>query len=370
MAERQVTPVPEKFAHAKTIYSFSRLSNFSNCPYGYHLAYNLKQRGKDNIYSVLGTLCHDLIEKLEVGEIDREVALKDFDNSLFEITEIKGYKFSSDKVRDNFVKSMRHFFQHYKRIEASKVLIEKEFYTSIENVVLKGFIDLITLKETKDKDGKVIDTKVEVIDLKTSSKYATKDLEEYGRQLVVYALALEQEFGIKVDRVAWNMLKYTRVVFQGATKQREGFYLRAEVVKKLRSELKKDLRKEGLSEAQMEILLAKAEETNDMTLFSKEIQDKYQMLDGYVEYPITVEVEENLREYISRTVRDIESKDQHNESEWYPLDIEENSFFCSSLCGQPTCRHYVRYLNTLTPNNIFGSKSNPSISDEVKNLFG
>lgn len=64
-----------------------------------------------------------------------------------------------------------------------------------------------------------IDGTVTVIDYKTSSKYSGQDLKKNANQLLLYAIALEQE-GYVVREVSWLMLKYCTVAGKrnGSTK--------------------------------------------------------------------------------------------------------------------------------------------------------
>jgi ATP-dependent helicase/DNAse subunit B len=371
MADRPKMQVPEKYQGRK-IYSISRLTSFHNCEYGYFLNYHLKKQGKPNIYSILGTKVHDILERLQISAITTEEAKKEFDNALFETTEILGYKFMSDKVRDNFITSIRHFFDYYKPIPAQKVLMEKEFFTDVAGTVLIGFIDVVALFQEPDGNGGLT-TRIEVIDYKTSSKYASKDLDEHGMQLVLYAIALEQEFGVKVSKVKWNMLKYCTVRWQGATKPREAFYLRSEVVVKLRSELKKDLRKEGMTDAEIELLLAKAEETNDMKLLPQSVQDKYKITDGYVEYDLNDKTRKLLEDFVADTVKQIEAKNPNDINDWLPKDVSKDSFFCSTLCDhKASCEFYQRYVEQLKAESLGEQSSavSPTFDEEMKRLFG
>lgn len=361
--------IPEKYKHAKVIYSFSRLESYHNCGYGYHLNYNLRKKGKPNIYSVLGGRTHSILEDMQIAKINKEEGLSTFRSGLFEATQIMGYKFGSEKIQSNFCNSVENYIMNYEPIKAKSVLMEKEFYTEIGGVVLVGYIDVVALNE---------DGTVEVIDYKTSTKYGKDDLKKHGRQLVTYAIALEQEFGVKVNKVKWDMLKYATVTFQGATKERQMFILRAELVKKLRSELKKDLRKLGQSEVEIEILLDKAEQTNDMALLPKSVQEKYTIDKGYVEYELTEEVRQELVTFVSDTVKEIESKNATNDNEWEAKNV--GSFFCGNLCDHKgNCKYYKEFLETSGISKFSSDTGGTStsttinisaIDDEMKKLFG
>jgi hypothetical protein len=349
--------VPEKFKD-REIWSISRLTSFLDCPYGYYLKYILRQRGQDNIYNVTGSCVHEICESLQYGKMTNEEALKQFELSLFQSLEINGHAFPSDKVKDNFIQCLKHYFKHYKPIDAKEFKSEMEFYTKIENHVFVGYIDGVVFN---------YDDSIEVIDYKTSTKYQAKDLEKHGYQLVLYALALHQEYGFEVDTIKWNMVKYANVTWCGKTAQRKGFWLRNEIVYKLRNEIKKDLIGLGMLELEVELLLDKAVESNDMTLFPQSVQDKYTISDGYIEYPLTTENVNKLKTFVRETIEKISSTPKEDKY-WKPKDIDkEGSFFCNLLCGQPSCPHYKEWMESNKDN--FKNKPIEN-NDLLKDLFG
>lgn len=78
------------------------------------------------------------------------------------------------------------------------------FLIEINSHYLQGIIDLLIYNE---------DGTVSIRDYKTSSKFANADLEEKGRQLILYGLAMEQ-LGYKVKDLAWEMLKYVEISYK------------------------------------------------------------------------------------------------------------------------------------------------------------
>ena len=51
-------------------YSFSKLSAWWTCPYGYYLRYIKHQKGIGNAFSSYGTLVHEIMEKYAKGEAE------------------------------------------------------------------------------------------------------------------------------------------------------------------------------------------------------------------------------------------------------------------------------------------------------------
>ena len=89
----------------KKIYSYSRLENFHNCPYSYYINYVEGNRNEDNIYSYLGSVCHETLEELQRGNIDKDEAIKIFEDAVTE-ADLLGYSWMSESVRDKYVTSI------------------------------------------------------------------------------------------------------------------------------------------------------------------------------------------------------------------------------------------------------------------------
>lgn len=362
--------IPEKFKGRK-IYSISRLQSFQTCEYGYHLNYNKRLRGKGNIYSLLGTCIHECMEEMQFGKMTKIEAMDKFHSKLFELTEVLGYKWISDKVKHNFVKSIEHCINNYNPIDCKVFKSELEFYTEVGGAVLIGYIDGIALNH---------DETLEVIDYKTSSKYAKKDIDEHGMQLVLYAMAIEQEYGATIHKVKWDMLKYCKVKWKGATKpfkERERFCLRSEVVSKMRTEFKRGLRKLGKTELEIELLLEEAETKNDMSILPQKLTDQFKVENGYIEYDLNEKTRTLLQNFISETVKNIEAKNSNNDSDWKAIEItEKNNFFCSNLCNhKASCKAFKLFMDSISgdssnPFDRLASESSNKVKVDINNLFG
>lgn len=326
--------VPEKFK-GRNIYSYSRLSTFNNCPYSYYLGYIKALKGRPNIYSHLGGIAHELLEKLQVDEITIEKAINEFKNALL-FCEINEMHFPNEQIKKNYVECILHFFKNYSKMDAKKILIEKEFYTEINGNVILGYIDLIILNH---------DGTIEIFDYKTSSKFSKNNIDKYGLQLILYAMALEQEFGVSIKAVKWNMLKYCIIEFQGATKLRTMFAERNKWVEKIKTELLKDLRNSDYNDFQVETALEIAIKNNSLETLPEKIQKKYIIKDGFIEYPLNVNTRTALVNFLTDTIANIEAM-PHDESKWIAKDIKkEGSFFCGNLCDhKDNCKFYSEFV--------------------------
>lgn len=251
--------------------SYSRLTTFLQCEYQYFNQYVIKQESEDNIYSAAGSTVHNIIEEMQEEKLEKDEALTRFKEEM-ELHKILGFTFTSEKTEHNFIQSIEHYIEHFKPIN-KKVEIEKYFEADFNGYKVVGFIDLLVHNE---------DGSVSIIDLKTSSKYSKKAIEEHCNQLLIYAIAMQQE-GYDVRDIAWDMMKYVNI----PTKRGKKMILRSEL-------------------------------TNE------------EFENAYVYYPLTDENKKQCKEWVVDTIKKIESKDELFD-EW-KANCDE-SFFCTRLCS-------------------------------------
>ena len=254
------------------IYSYSRFTCYEQCELQYFKRYILKEEQRNSIYALAGTSTHEEVEQIQSGELTNEEALEKWRKEM-NFYSFLGFDFTTKKTELNFVNSIEHFIKNYKSISGD-VEIEKEFTLDVDGYKLRGFIDLLAHND---------DGTVSIIDLKTSSKYSKKDLDKHARQLIIYAMAMEQQ-GFTVKDISWNMMKYCTV----NGKRGEKVILRSEL-------------EEGMG-----------------------------FEDYIVSYPLNDEVRENTKKWIVSTIHEIEEKDDLFD-EWRMC--EGNDFYCSNLCG-------------------------------------
>lgn len=262
----------------QVIYSFSRLSSFNNCPYSYNLTYNEDDRGEDSVYTFLGSSVHEIVESLQKGEMTNQEAIIQFMEKVDDC-EILGLEFISETTKQKYIENISHFIVNFEPVDG-EFFIEEEVLVNIGGYLLKGFID-IYFKNSNE---------IIIFDYKTSSKFAKKDLISNGRQLVLYAIALEQKYPeCKVVGIAWNMLKYVEIKGARGPKLIE----------------RRELNGEDYKEA--------------LVYHTFDSQTKQECID-----------------YIVDTIKRIEST-----TEYPPLDISKEYFYCSNLCGHKNrCKYF------------------------------
>lgn len=356
MKEKLEDKLQELKDSGKTVYSFSRLGSFNNCEYEYYNTYAKGNRGIDNVYTLMGSLLHDNIEDIYSGKSDIDKLRSEYENKLMEL-DLLGITFPNESIGLSWKKDVGHFLKNFNKIN-SKMLLEKLIVFEVsDGIYMQGYIDSI---KPSDK-GKPY---VEIIDWKTSSKFSGKKLNEAGRQLLMYKVGLEDNTPFKVDKIMWFMIKYVYVCnMQKNGKLKKKMCNRGKWVKEIRNPLEKELYKLNIDEFEVELLLDKATEDNSLDCLPKEVQEKFFLEDCFVEYDVTDEKIEELRQYVVDMVNVIESKDVNDKSDWKPVEInKQTSFYCSVLCGhRKHCEFYKKYLEENA--NGFEKKNKKDIFD-------
>jgi len=343
-------------AEGAEIYSISRLNTFNQCPYQFYLNYIKGEKGINNCWAILGGALHGALESCVKNGSDesivKEAIQKELDN-----LDMLGIDFPRDKdggsvIRENWIANMTRFADEWKtpkgKFETEKFVLFKVG----ENQYMQGYIDLLRFDGEKE---------VTIYDYKTSSKYTGEHLIEAQRQLVIYAMAME-EFGYKVNAAGWVFIKYGDTSWlqkNGKTGHKVSEWRK--VGSEMKNYIRKDLEKLGYDEVDIEAYLYNLIVNNSFDGLPEEVQNKYKTK-PYVQYcDLSEETRKECFEYIRNTIEKI-SEYGDEENKYEPCDIERQSFFCNSLCGYGNtgkCRYYNEYRDKAQ-----------ETSDEMRDLFG
>lgn len=261
-------------------WSYSKLSSWHNCHFGWYLNYVLHQRGDENVYGTLGGKIHDCLERIFKGEMTIEKAKEEWITE-FEMCELLDYKFPTEKSKENYFNSMIHCLDHWEEYPSDyKYLTELHFvFEPIEGIQVQGFIDLVQIDE-KNKT-------IRVIDYKTSSKFSKKDLEtEKVFQLILYSMYLEEMYpDYKILNPCFEMLKYTR--------NKRGTVIERNTV--------------------------------------DDLFDNFDYKRCFIEVEYNDKMKNKLKTFITSTIDEIEKHNPDVEEDWIPE--KPNAFYCENLCG-------------------------------------
>jgi CRISPR/Cas system-associated exonuclease Cas4 (RecB family) len=180
-------------------FSYSSVTNFITCPYQFKLTYiNCEERNK-NFYSDFGLLTHIILEKYFKGELDT-IELSNFYKDNYSKIVISPPPPYPAGMAERYYADGLEFFDNFEfNKEDYEILsIENEIKTVYNNIKLVLKPDLV-LKEKKS--GLVY-----LIDYKTSTPYKNnkwdkKKLEEYHKQMYLYAYFINHTTNIKINKI-------------------------------------------------------------------------------------------------------------------------------------------------------------------------
>lgn len=330
--------ISELRANGATVWSFSRIGAFHNCEFEYYNTYVAKNKTKQNCYGHIGGEIHDYIEGIYKGENNIEGFNAHFNSSLAEI-ELLDIDFPTEVIKNSFVSDVTHFTKNFNKLDG-KFLLEHQVLFKVDDHWIQGFIDAIHVTNNGE---------INIIDWKTSSKFAGSKIDESGRQLLMYKWALESTTKHKINDVMWCMIKYIYICHkQKNGKIKRKMVNRGKLIKSMRDAFEKEMMSEGMDDLEIDIILDSAQTSNTLDNLPSFIKDKYWLEDCFISYDAGEEKIEALKEYVNSTIELINSKDHSNSNDWKPAISEKTAFYCNTLCGhRSTCPFRKEYNDKL-----------------------
>jgi hypothetical protein len=346
----ELEALKKKF-NVNELWSWSKYNCYKNSIYEYFLKYilHIKEDRKDGIYSVSGSVCHDILERFYGKKIKYEDMLGEYENSLFDfnMADLKYDRTNEEKntaIAEKYENCLKYFFKNHQIID-KKVDIERFITLKVGSQVFQGYIDFLF------KDGNCF----VITDWKTSSIYTGKKIDKEKGQLVLYAESLIQ-LGVPIEniKIQWCFLKYVTVEIQqanGKTVNRN--IARNEIGESLKSNVKMWLTKcKRYTDDEIESFLDIMCLTNNINELPDDIKEKYVIRDCFVNIPFSkIEIEE-LKDDILNTIAEISKKEieytkNKNENIWWEEVSDEKSYYFANLSGYSANLHkpYKEYLD-------------------------
>ena len=195
-------------------WSYSRIKTFTDCPYKFLLRYIYCVPEEAKFFSSYGSFVHSILEKFHNNEIDKRSLVGYY--LLHFNSEVSGRP-PSDSIFKNYFESGINYFKNLEHTKDEILGVEKKVEWNIRGYNFTGYIDLIT--RDKDGDVKIIDNKSR--DLKNRSKRFMNGgkptqtdimLDDYLRQLYLYADGIKSTTGTKVSALEFNCFRTGAVI--------------------------------------------------------------------------------------------------------------------------------------------------------------
>ena len=185
-------------------YSFSRLSCYEGCPFNYYQRYVIEEQGDGNYWADVGTIMHDILRRIAIGELSPDDAPSEFADRYETEVLYETKQSTMDKVYADCMNFLAEY--QYEYLDEYKVVgTEIEVNYKVDGIELLGYIDILL----QDKvSGEYI-----VMDYKSCKPFFGKKgkllkamqstFDEYKKQMALYCIAVEQLFGSLPSKVMW-----------------------------------------------------------------------------------------------------------------------------------------------------------------------
>ena len=182
------------------VWSYSRLQSFLKCPYCFFVHYITGEDEDDTFLASYGSFVHQIHQLVFSGFLKRSDAA-DYYLENFEDFVHGGIP---KEIFTPYYRGAYEYFKDMPKFPGEIVGIETEFNFDIKGNPFHGYTDLIT----REDDGLVLyDHKAKNLKPYSNRKKPTKtdiELDEYSRQLYLYAEAIKQNLGEYPVRLVFN----------------------------------------------------------------------------------------------------------------------------------------------------------------------
>ena len=194
-------------------WSYSRIQSFLKCPHSFFVHYITGEEEDDTFLASYGSFVHQIHELVFSGFLKRNEAADYYLENFADFV----HGGISKEIYAAYYRGAYEYFKNMPTFEGEIVGVEKEFKFDVLGHPFIGFTDLIT---RTDSGLLLYDHKAKNLKPYSGRKKPTKtdvELDEYFRQLYLYAHAMHQEFGEYPKQLIFNC-------YRSQTMIKEDFY--------------------------------------------------------------------------------------------------------------------------------------------------
>lgn len=181
-------------------WSYSRLQSFLKCPHGFFVHYITGEEEDDTFLASYGSFVHQIHQLVFSGYLKRDEA------AIYYLENFGDFVHGgiTKEIFSSYYKGAYEYFKNMPKFDGQIVGVEKEFRFDVLGYPFVGYADLIT----REEDGLVLyDHKAKILKPYSGRKKPTKtdlELDEYSRQLYLYAHAMHEEYGEYPKQMVFN----------------------------------------------------------------------------------------------------------------------------------------------------------------------
>ena len=184
------------------VYSYSQLTQFEECPYGFYLQRIERLGQKSNGFAEQGTLIHDLIDQWAKGVLKKSDLVSEYQRRYPEevVTQFPRMLAAKGYAEKAYQAGLQ-YFENFDEFDDLEIIgTETKFETLLCGRRFVGIVDMVA----RDKaTGELV-----VLDHKSKSYTSfTKSEDEMWRQQLIYSQYVYEKYGRYPDLLSFNLFK-------------------------------------------------------------------------------------------------------------------------------------------------------------------
>ena len=200
------------------VWSYSRLTSFDDCRYGWYLKYILGLKGaKEKFFSGFGSLIHELLEQYLSGKASPQQLAVQYLTRFSE--ETKG-EVPSQELKMKYFENGLDYIKNLEPFPFKVLAAEQKADFTVGGKKFVGYIDVFG----EDENGILImDHKSKRLKPRSHRRVPTetdKELDDYLRQMYLYAVWLQQTKGVLPTTLMFNCFRDRRFLKERFDKQK------------------------------------------------------------------------------------------------------------------------------------------------------
>lgn len=190
-------------------WSYSRISQFEMCPYGFLLSYVKKATKKPMFFSGYGSFMHKLIEQYLLGFLGKDELTNAYLSGFRK--NIRG-KAPNGKVFKSYFEQGYEYLEHIDFPYSSPAWVEREVNFAIGGKPFTGVIDCVAVD---NGEVVILDNKSRTLKPRSQRNKPTasdKMLDSYLKQLYLYSVPVEQYYHTYPARLEFNCFRSGQLI--------------------------------------------------------------------------------------------------------------------------------------------------------------
>lgn len=199
------------------VWSYSRIGQYEQCPYGFLLKYIKGEKPVKHFFSEYGKLVHEILAEYYKGAESKEKCLTEY---IGRFNVIRNLRTPNRKIVTTYFKNGFDYLRNLDDEIKNVTGVEMRRPFCVDGIACQGIVDLI-----KNVNGELvlIDHKSRTLKPRSNRAVPTagdKELDKYLRQLYVYGNIVKDVYKKFPDKLAFNCFRENQEIIEPFQKEK------------------------------------------------------------------------------------------------------------------------------------------------------